>query len=77
MANVTAKTERLFVANRGEIALRVIKAAHELGIETVLGVSIADTDSPAAREAGQTVSGEGYVELTGYAALPASTPAGL
>ncbi|SFU20688.1 acetyl-CoA carboxylase biotin carboxylase subunit [Paraburkholderia aspalathi] len=55
MANLSAKTERLFVANRGEIALRVIKAAHELGIETVLGVSKADTDSPAAREAGQTV----------------------
>jgi acetyl-CoA carboxylase biotin carboxylase subunit len=55
MAKGTERTERLFVANRGEIAWRVIRAAHALGIETVLGVSQADRDSPAAREAGQTV----------------------
>jgi acetyl-CoA carboxylase, biotin carboxylase subunit len=46
---------RLFVANRGEIALRIIRAAHALGIETVLGVSAADRDSLAAQEAGRTV----------------------
>ena len=55
MANGQAVVERLFVANRGEIALRVIRAAHALGIETVLGVSQADRDSPAAREAGRAV----------------------
>ena len=47
--------ERLFVANRGEIALRAIRAAHALGMETVLGVSSADRDSLGAREAGRTV----------------------
>ncbi len=46
---------RLFVANRGEIALRIIRAAHALGMETVLGVSDADRDSLAAREAGRVV----------------------
>ena len=46
---------RLFVANRGEIALRAIRAAHALGIETVLGVSSADRDSLGAREAGRAV----------------------
>jgi acetyl-CoA carboxylase biotin carboxylase subunit len=46
---------RLFVANRGEIALRIIRAAHALDIETVLGVSQADRDSVAAREAGRVV----------------------
>jgi acetyl-CoA carboxylase, biotin carboxylase subunit len=45
----------LFVANRGEIALRVLKAAHALDFETVLGVSLADRDSLAAREAGRVV----------------------
>ncbi len=46
---------RLFIANRGEIALRIIRAAHSLGIETVLGVSMADKDSVAAREAERSV----------------------
>lgn len=40
---------RLFIANRGEIALRVARAAQALGIETVLGVSEADRESAAAR----------------------------
>ncbi|WP_448579836.1 ATP-binding protein [Thermaurantiacus sp.] len=46
---------RLFIANRGEIARRAIRAAHALGVETVLGVSEADRDSLAAREAGRTL----------------------
>jgi acetyl-CoA carboxylase biotin carboxylase subunit len=48
-------TGRLFIANRGEIARRAIRAAHALGVETVLGVSEADRESPAAREAGRTL----------------------
>ncbi len=55
MADPVARQPRLFVANRGEIALRVIRAAHALDIETVLGVSVADRDSAAAREAGRIV----------------------
>lgn len=55
MAEPSARQPRLFVANRGEIALRIIRAAHALSVETVLGVSVADKDSPAAREAGRTV----------------------
>jgi acetyl-CoA carboxylase biotin carboxylase subunit len=46
---------RLFVANRGEIALRVVRAAQALNIETVVGVSAADTDSAAARLADRAV----------------------
>jgi len=41
--------ERLFVANRGEIAVRIVRAARELGIETVQAVSAADRDMLAAR----------------------------
>ena len=46
---------RVFVANRGEIALRIVRACTELGIETVLGASEVDTGSPAARAAGRVV----------------------
>ena len=42
---------RLFVANRGEIALRIVRAAHALGMETVLAVSQADCGSLAMQEA--------------------------
>ncbi|ABH00588.1 acetyl CoA carboxylase biotin carboxylase subunit (plasmid) [Rhodococcus jostii RHA1] len=40
--------KRLFIANRGEIAIRIMRAARELGIETILAVSEADrTGHPA------------------------------
>jgi acetyl-CoA carboxylase biotin carboxylase subunit len=43
--------QRLFIANRGEIALRVIRTAKRLGMTTILGVSAADATSLPAREA--------------------------
>ncbi len=55
MAEPAKQPERIFVANRGEIALRAIHAAHALGMETVLGVSAADRDGRGAREAGRAV----------------------
>ena len=36
---------RLLIANRGEIALRIHRAAHEMGIETVAVHSTADTEA--------------------------------
>ncbi|MEX2482749.1 MAG: biotin carboxylase N-terminal domain-containing protein [Gammaproteobacteria bacterium] len=46
---------RVLVANRGEIAVRIIRAAHALGIEAVQAVSAADRDSTAARMADRVV----------------------
>jgi acetyl-CoA carboxylase biotin carboxylase subunit len=43
--------QRLFVANRGEIAQRIVRAAQARNMETVVGVSDADRESAAARQA--------------------------
>jgi acetyl-CoA carboxylase, biotin carboxylase subunit len=46
---------RLLIANRGEIALRIVRAARARGIATVLAASTADRDSLAAKEADRTL----------------------
>ena len=46
--------DHLFIANRGEIAVRIIRTARQLGIRTTLAVSEADTDSLAAQMADDT-----------------------
>lgn len=47
--------KKVLIANRGEIAVRVIRACRSLGIETIAAVSTADKNSLAAQLADQVV----------------------
>src|SRR5512136_3244136 len=46
---------RILVANRGEIALRIIRACHEMGIEAVAVYSEADSEAPYLKLADEAV----------------------
>lgn len=50
------QSKRIFVANRGEIAVRIIDTCERLGFETVLGVSAADQDTLAAQRATRVIT---------------------
>jgi acetyl-CoA carboxylase biotin carboxylase subunit len=60
---------RIFIANRGEIAARIIRTCRTLGIETVLATSVADRDSLPARLADRAIcigpsrSSESYLKI--------------
>src|SRR6476620_11570128 len=49
------KIQKLLIANRGEIALRIHRACHEMGIKTVAVHSTADSDAMHVRLADETV----------------------
>src|SRR5215212_7137995 len=49
------KIQKLLIANRGEIALRIHRACHEIGIKTVAVHSTADADAMHVRLADETV----------------------
>ena len=74
---------RVLVANRGEIAVRVIRTCRKLGIETVLTVSDADAGSLPARLADKVIrigaapAGDSYlnVDAVGGAAVAAEVDA--
>jgi acetyl-CoA carboxylase biotin carboxylase subunit len=60
---------RVFIANRGEIAARIIRTCRTLGIETVLATSVADRESLPAQLADRAVCigasrpGESYLKI--------------
>ncbi|MEM7047434.1 MAG: acetyl-CoA carboxylase biotin carboxylase subunit [Pseudomonadota bacterium] len=52
---MAAPFEKVFIPNRGEIALRILRACKEMGIATIVGHSSADTNSMATRLADESV----------------------
>lgn len=63
------KIEKLLIANRGEIALRIHRACHEMGIKTVAVHSTADADAMHVRLADEAIcigpppAGESYLNI--------------
>ena len=63
--------DKILIANRGEIALRVIRACQEMGIQTVAVHSTADSDAMHVRMADESVCIGPPSGLASYLSMPA------
>ena len=66
-----AQFDKILIANRGEIALRVIRAAREMGIKTVAVHSTADVDAMHVRMADESVCIGPNAGTDSYLSIPA------
>ena len=73
--------KKVLIANRGEVALRVIRTCHEMGLETVAVYSTADAEALPVRFAGEAVcigppsSRESYLKMDRIIAAAEATGA--
>lgn len=73
--------KRILIANRGEVALRVLRAAHELGVEVVVVYSEADKDTLPVKFADEAVcigpapSAKSYLSIPNIIAAAKTTGA--
>src|SRR6266550_1844607 len=63
--------ERVLIANRGEIALRIMRACHELGISAVVAYSEADRDTLPVRLADEAICIGPAAPARSYLHIPA------
>ena len=63
--------KKVLIANRGEIAIRIIRACHELGIKTVAVHSAADRDSLHTKLAGESICIGPAESAKSYLSIPA------
>src|SRR6476661_7249437 len=68
---------KVLIANRGEIALRVVRACRELGVPSVVAFSEADRDTLAVREADEAVCIGPAPPAKSYLHIPAIMSAAL
>jgi acetyl/propionyl-CoA carboxylase alpha subunit len=67
MADVSPRPiRRLLIANRGEIARRIIRTAHRMGIATVAVYADGDAGAPHVREADAAVALRGRASADTY-----------
>ena len=71
--------KKVLIANRGEVALRVVRALKELGITSVVAYSVADADTLAVQEADESVcigpapSAKSYLDIARLIGAATST----
>ncbi len=71
--------KKILIANRGEVALRVMRAARELGVKTVAVYSVADKDTLPVRYADEAVcigpapAGKSYLNVSNIIAAAVTT----
>ena len=66
----SSNVQKILIANRGEIALRIMRACRELGVQSVAIHSVADTDSLHVKYADESVcvgkasSSDSYLKIS-------------